>query len=123
MDRAISALTFAKLRIYLTLLAGRLIVFKKTYHQKTGFPFEFEILLVSPLFERIVLPFKKNLEKLGITALVRTVDSAQYQKRTQNFDFDMVVMTWGQSSSLGNEQRMFWSSSAADRPGSQNLSG
>lgn len=96
---------------------------KKLIHQKTGFPFEFEILLVSPLFERIVLPFKKNLEKLGITALVRTVDSAQYQKRTQNFDFDMVVMTWGQSSSPGNEQRMFWSSSAADRPGSQNLSG
>jgi microcin C transport system substrate-binding protein len=51
------------------------------------------------------------------------VDSAQYQKRTQSFDFDMVVTTWGQSSSPGNEQRMYWTSNAAGRIGSRNLSG
>ena len=55
-----------------------------------GQPFEFEILLVEPAFERITLPFAKNLERLGITARVRTVDTAQYQKRTDDFDFDVV---------------------------------
>ena len=96
---------------------------RRLVHQESGQPLEFEILLVSPLFERIALPFKKNLKKLGIIAHVRTVDSAQYQKRTQSFDFDMVVTTWGQSSSPGNEQRMYWTSNAADRTGSRNLSG
>ena len=96
---------------------------RKLMHAKTGRALEFEVLLVSPLFERVVLPFKKNLERLGITITVRTVDSAQYQKRVQSFDFDMMVATWGQSSSPGNEQRLFWSSSAADREGSRNLAG
>jgi microcin C transport system substrate-binding protein len=96
---------------------------KQLIHGKTGRAFAFEVLLVSPLFERVVLPFKKNLERLGITVNVRTVDSAQYQEREQNFDFDMIVTTWGQSSSPGNEQRLFWSSDAAGRPGSRNLAG
>lgn len=96
---------------------------RKLVDGKTGRALDLEVLLVSPLFERVVLPFKKNLEKLGITLSVRTVDSAQYQKRVQSFDFDMIVTTWGQSSSPGNEQRMFWSSDAADREGSRNVAG
>ncbi len=85
--------------------------------------FEFEILLVSPAFERIVLPFIDNLEKLGISASLRTIDSSQYQKRIENFDFDMVVFTFSQSLSPGNEQRNFWSSGAADTNGSRNIIG
>ncbi len=88
-----------------------------------GQPFEFEVMLVSPLFERITLPFAKNLERLGITATVRTVDSAQYLKRLETFDFDIIVFRWGQSLSPGNEQNNFWSSRAADQPGSQNFAG
>jgi microcin C transport system substrate-binding protein len=90
---------------------------------KTGAPFKFEILLVSPLFERITLPYTNNLKRLGIDATVRTVDSSQYKERLDNFDFDMVVGSWGQSSSPGNEQRDFWGTEAADRHGSRNLSG
>ena len=86
-------------------------------------PFEFEILLVSPAFERIVLPFIDNLEKLGINASLRTIDSSQYQKRIESFDFDMVVFTFSQSLSPGNEQRNFWSSGAADTNGSRNIIG
>ena len=86
-------------------------------------PFKFEILLISPAFERIVLPFVRNLKRLGIEASVRTVDTAQYRKRTDDFDFDMVVSTFGQSLSPGNEQREFWGSAAAMRPGSRNLAG
>ena len=88
-----------------------------------GEPFEFEILLVSPAFERIVLPFIDNLEKLGISTSLRTIDSSQYQKRIESFDFDMVVFTFSQSLSPGNEQRNFWSSQAADTNGSRNIIG
>jgi microcin C transport system substrate-binding protein len=92
-------------------------------HAKTGQEFRFEVLLVSPLFERVVLPFKKNLERLGIDVRVRTVDSAQYQKRVQKFDYDIIVGSWGQSLSPGNEQRNYWGSDAAARIGSRNLAG
>ena len=88
-----------------------------------GRPFEFEILLVSPAFERIALPFRKNLERLGMSVRVRTVDTSQYQKRTDEKDFDMIVSSFGQSLSPGNEQRDFWGSVAADRPGSRNVIG
>ena len=84
----------------------------------------FEILLDSGgLFERIVGPFAKGLERLGIAVTVRTADDAQYQKRLDTFDFDMVIGNFGQSQSPGNEQRDFWGSAAADQQGSRNLIG
>ena len=95
----------------------------KLFKEDTQEYFKFEILLVSPAFERIVLPFKKNLEKLGIEANIRTVDSSQYQQRLETFDFDMVVSTFRQSLSPGNEQRDFWGSNAADTNGSRNIIG
>ena len=88
-----------------------------------GTPLEFEILLVSPLFERIALPFRENLKRIGVEISVRTVDRAQYIRRRDAFDFDMSVAVWGQSESPGNEQRDFWSSAAAERENSRNLSG
>ncbi len=88
-----------------------------------GEPLAFEILIDEPTWERIVLPFVKNLERLGITARVRTVDAAQYQKRFETYDFDMVVAVWAQSLSPGNEQRDFWGSAAAATPGTRNLAG
>ena len=103
--------------------SGWELVDGKLLHSNTKEPFEFEILLRSPAFERIVFPFKDNLEKLGIIAEVRTIDSAQYQKRMETFDFDMVVQTFGQSLSPGNEQRNFWGSDAADTDGSRNVVG
>ncbi|MBT3556636.1 MAG: ABC transporter substrate-binding protein [Rhodospirillales bacterium] len=83
----------------------------------------FEILLVSPLFERIVLPFTQNLEKLGVIVTVRTVDSAQYVRRLDTFDYDMIVHNVGQSLSPGNEQRSYWGSGAASMEGGRNLIG
>ncbi len=91
--------------------------------EATGEPMEFEILLVNPAFERIAAPFKKNLERLGINARIRTVDTSQYEYRIENFDFDMIVGGWGQSLSPGNEQRDFWSSAVAETPGSRNTVG
>jgi microcin C transport system substrate-binding protein len=88
-----------------------------------GEPLEFEILLADPSFERVTLPFTRNLERLGVTAVVRTVDTAQYQNRLDNFDFDMTVGGWPQSMSPGNEQIDYWTSGRADVPGSRNLAG
>ena len=89
----------------------------------SGKAVKFEILLGSALFERVVLPFTRNLKTLGIEANVRTVDSNQYLERVRKFDYDMIVATFPQSSSPGNEQRDFWSSEAAARPDSRNLVG
>ncbi len=95
----------------------------KLTHIKTGQNMKFEILLVSPSFERIVLPYKKNLQKLGVEASVRTIDSTQYQNRVDGFDFDMIIFSIGQSLSPGNEQRDFWGSDKANIKGSRNLIG
>jgi len=90
---------------------------------KDGVPFSFEILLNSPLFERVALPYAKSLEKIGITANVRTVDTSQYRRRTDSFDYDMIVGGFPQSESPGNEQRDYWSSESAKREGSRNALG
>jgi microcin C transport system substrate-binding protein len=90
---------------------------------KTGQPMKVEFLLVSPLFERIVQPYLRNLERLGIKGTIRMVDSAQYTRRLNVFDYDIVVGNFAQSDSPGNEQRDFWGSEAAGREGSQNLIG
>lgn len=89
-----------------------------------GKPFVFEFLLnQGSLFERIVLPFMENLKRLGIEGSVRAVDTAQYQRRFESFDFDMAVMSWGQSESPGNEQRDYWHSSKVGVDGSYNIAG
>jgi microcin C transport system substrate-binding protein len=86
---------------------------------------EFEIMLVSVQkgFERIIAPFARNLAKLGILLRYRTVDSALYQRRTDTFDFDMIVESFGQSQSPGNELVGLWHSSTADQEGSNNVMG
>ena len=113
------------LRQALTLLkaAGWGIKNQKLVNQTTGQAMAFEILLVSPAFERITLPFKKNLERLGIDVNVRLVDVPQYQKRLETFDFDVISSGIGQSRSPGNEQRDFWHSATVDTPGSRNRIG
>jgi microcin C transport system substrate-binding protein len=86
---------------------------------------EFEIMLVSVQkgFERIIAPFARNLAKLGIDLRYRTVDSALYQRRTDTFDFDMIVESFGQSQSPGNELIGLWHSSTADQEGANNVMG
>ena len=90
---------------------------------KNGEPFTIEFLLVQPAFERIVAPYIKNLAKLGIEAKIRSIDPTQYQNRVTQYDYDAVVMSFGQSLSPGNEQRDYWSSGAASQPGGRNYIG
>lgn len=90
----------------------------------SGETMDFEFLLFSPAFEPIVAPFVQNLERLGITVTMTTLqDSAQIVERLRTFDFEMIINTFAQSLSPGNEQRNYWSSEAADTEGSSNYIG
>ena len=103
--------------------AGWSVKAEKLVNDKTGKPFEFEFLLTQPEFERIVLPFVQNLQRVGINAVLRRVDPAQYENRIKSFDYDMTIVLIPQSLSPGNEQREFWGSAAADENGSPNYMG
>lgn len=92
-------------------------------HQARGSKMVVEFLIVQPTFERVVAPYIRNLERLGIKATIRLVDPAQYQNRVDNFDYDIIIGSWRNSLSPGNEQREYWGSAAADRNGSRNLAG
>ncbi|MBX3569890.1 MAG: ABC transporter substrate-binding protein [Rhizobiaceae bacterium] len=95
----------------------------KLINEKTGEPFRIEFLGSDPSDERIAGPYMDNLRRLGIEATLRVVDTSQYIARYQSFDFDVVTTVLAQSQSPGNEQRDFWSTKAADTPGSRNVSG
>ena len=88
-----------------------------------GKPVTIEFLLAQTEFERVLLPYKRNLNDLGIELEIRRVDVSQYINRLRSRDFDMLVGGFAQSSSPGNEQREYWHSSSADNPGSRNLIG
>ncbi len=88
-----------------------------------GESFIFEIILDSPAFERIALPFAEQLALLGIKANVRVVDAAQYERIEGDYNYDMIVGSWGQSLSPGNEQREFFSSGFADKTKGRNYVG
>lgn len=92
-------------------------------HEKTGVRLEFEIIDSNPAFERWILPFVQNLERIGVKASFRIVDPAQYENRMKDFDFDMTVLVFPQSETPGNEQRDFWNSAKADLKGSRNYIG
>jgi len=103
--------------------AGYEIKDTKLVNAKTNEPFAIEMLVDDPATQRFVLFYKPSLERLGMTVNVRVVDAAQYENRLRQWDYDIIVASWGQSLSPGNEQRDFWSSPAADQPGSRNLIG
>jgi microcin C transport system substrate-binding protein len=103
--------------------AGYEVRNQKLVNAKTGEHFTIELLSSDPATERVMLFYKPSLERLGIAVTVRTVDDVQYQNRERNWDYDIIVGSWPESLSPGNEQRDFWGSAAADRPGSQNLIG
>ncbi len=88
-----------------------------------GVVLKFDVMLSQKGFERILAPFARNLKKLGIEVEYRTVDVALYKRRLDSFDFDMVVASFAQSQSPGNEQFNLFHSSSADKEGSRNLMG
>lgn len=114
----------ATLRQALTLLgeAGWSLKGDRLLNSK-GQPLRLEILLVNPNLERILGPYVANLASLGIQAELRTVDRAQYKQRLDQFDFDMILLTLGQTLSPGLEQWQYFHSSQANVRGSKNYAG
>jgi microcin C transport system substrate-binding protein len=86
-------------------------------------PVSFEIMLSDPIEEKAALHWVEALKRLGISVNIHTVDSAQYQARLANFDYDITLNKWFNSLSPGNEQMYFWGSAAADQKGSRNYAG
>ncbi len=92
-------------------------------NKATGEPFSFEILAATRAEERLLLTYARALKQVGIDARIRQVDSAQYQRRKQTYDFDMIQYDWPVSLSPGNEQSFRWGSEAAMTEGSFNYAG
>lgn len=90
-----------------------------------GNPFTFEILLSQGSAENdsIIDLYVQALKRLGISPTVTTVDSAQYNERTQNYNFGMTYYRVGVSLSPGNEQYLYWSAEGVEKPGTRNLMG
>lgn len=103
--------------------AGWVVRDFKLVNEKTGEPMEIEFLLNSSSFERVIAPYIRNLKRLGIQSTIRDIDSAQYEKRLQAFDYDITLYVYAQSTNPGNEQLDYWHSSRVDVQGSQNMSG
>ena len=90
---------------------------------KNGERLQFTFLLDSPIMGRIVEPFVAQLGKIGINVAVKTEDDANYVKRLEKWDFDMISVPFGQSESPGNEQRDYWHSMSASQSESRNVMG
>jgi microcin C transport system substrate-binding protein len=92
------------------------------FNQK-GEKLELEFMIVDPVSERILTSYVENLNKLGVTASIRRVDPAQYQRRLKSFDFDVVSTRYSLRLTPGIELKSFWSSETANMDGSYNLAG
>ncbi|MFT5044745.1 MAG: microcin C transport system substrate-binding protein [Porticoccaceae bacterium] len=90
---------------------------------KGGKQMALELLLVQPDGQRVAAPFLQNLKKAGIDITVRIVDSAQYQVRVDDFDFDLISARLNFFPPPGPELRSYYGSAAADERGSANMAG
>ena len=95
----------------------------KLTNVETGEKFEMEFITRQPSLEKIALTYKKSLERIGVDMKVRVVDTAQYQKLLESFEFDMTTTVIAMAMSPGNEQRSYWGSAAAEEEGSRNYAG
>jgi len=103
--------------------AGWIVRDGRLVNEATNERMSVEFLIDDPMFERVVVFYKQSLERLGMEVRIRPVDSAQYQRRTDDRNFDIIVRSFGQSVSPGNEQREYWGCAAAEQEGSRNVIG
>jgi len=100
--------------------AGWDIKDRRLQNLETGEVFIIEFLVNNNEYVKLISPFQKSLETLGIQTTIRQMDTASYQNRLNEYDFDMIINQWGQSLSPGNEQAFYWSRNAAETPGTRN---
>ncbi len=93
------------------------------FNVATGEPLTFEILVQTPEQERLALHFTRSLQRIGITAKVRQVDTSQMQQRRQTYDFEVIPYKWFASLSPGNEQSFYWGTAGRTQEGTRNYMG
>jgi microcin C transport system substrate-binding protein len=103
--------------------AGWVIREGRRVNAETGEPLEIEFLIFSPTFERVIGPYVRNLDMIGIDARIRRVDPSQFQERMKTFDFDITTQRFVLNQTPGPELRNYFSSDAAEAKGSFNLAG
>ena len=112
------------------LLTARQLLIKAGYTFKNGRlldtqgkPIRIEFLIHQDGLQRTLMPFIRNMKRLGIEVAIRHVDVPQYIERMRTKDFDMTTSVMPQSLNPGNEQAQFWGSASADQPGNYNYAG
>jgi microcin C transport system substrate-binding protein len=103
--------------------AGWVLKNGKRVNEKTGKLMTFEIMLDDPGNEKIALSFARSLKRMGITVNIRTLDSAAFLGRLNEYDFDMTLYYWMSTLSPGTEQYLYWSCEAADQLSRWNYAG
>ncbi|MGJ8571071.1 MAG: extracellular solute-binding protein [Hoeflea sp.] len=88
-----------------------------------GRHFAFDLMTQNEGQEKLAIAFQRTLSALGIEMAIRTVDDAQYQQRSQTFDYDMIMKSFSSSLSPGAEQINRWGAASRDQQGSFNFSG
>jgi len=88
-----------------------------------GQAFTIEFLDFQTAFQPHVQPFQANLKRLGIDARSRIVDAAQYQRRMDDYDFDIASRALVGATTPGDDLRVVYGSEAARTPGTRNIAG
>lgn len=88
-----------------------------------GTPMTIEIIDDQPGMDRLILPYTQALATLGIHAYLHEIDSALYQKRLDNFEYDMTTYIYSPVTIPGAELTRRFGSAAASQPGSENYPG
>ncbi|HRJ69327.1 MAG TPA: extracellular solute-binding protein [Beijerinckiaceae bacterium] len=88
-----------------------------------GKPFTIEFMEDEPSLNRHMEGFVKNLKLLGIEASIRVVDATQFQRRVEDFDFDLISRRWNMGETPGENLKVLFHSDNANARASRNLSG
>ncbi|MDQ0453688.1 peptide/nickel transport system substrate-binding protein [Rhizobium paknamense] len=88
-----------------------------------GRPLSFEVMTQNEGQEKMAVAYQRTLRLIGINMTIRTVDDAQYQARSNSFDYDMIVKSYTSTLSPGLEQFNRWGSASRDQAGSFNYAG
>ena len=102
---------------------NRLVYVRENGPVKKGSPFRFQFLSDSTATDRLLLPFQRNLDRLGIEMVIHRSDVSQYILRMRSYDYDMINASFGCMPTPGVEMKLYWHSENADRKGARNLAG
>jgi peptide/nickel transport system substrate-binding protein len=89
----------------------------------SGAQMAFTVTLPNADLEPLALHLQRTLQVIGIDMQVKTVDAAQFASLQKTYDYDMVPVTWFNSLSPGNEQKLYFGSDGKTKEGTRNYPG